>query len=315
MDSDVEVVDEVRLDSPNPVEYLKQELLSESEDFYDDDDEDDEDHGLSSPKLLRSTGSCTMHPCPIPDCDKYFSRPSRLKTHMLSHTGEKPFPCPKCDKAYSRPAHLKRHLANTHDQDSAPARKKSGRDCVHCGKKYASKYSLSKHLKDVHGLPSVAVSQDVQGEADAAAPGGNYKCLECGVVFSKRFSLASHMFSRHQGKLPYRCPECPDDVRFRYPSLLKRHQRQMHHVHSADKSCCHQCKTCPEVFPKWSELRKHLKSGQCSGIAESTEAGRQGFKCEVCGRQLASKDTLRQHRQSHAETRRVYHCQIGNCER
>ncbi|ORY05735.1 hypothetical protein K493DRAFT_156416, partial [Basidiobolus meristosporus CBS 931.73] len=44
-------------------------------------------------------------------CQKGFSRPSSLNTHMYSHTGEKPFKCPHegCGRHFSVVSNLRRH--------------------------------------------------------------------------------------------------------------------------------------------------------------------------------------------------------------
>ncbi|KAG5289670.1 C2H2 zinc finger domain-containing protein [Histoplasma ohiense] len=49
------------------------------------------------------------HKCKV--CDKRFTRPSSLQTHMYSHTGEKPFPCefPGCGRHFSVVSNLRRH--------------------------------------------------------------------------------------------------------------------------------------------------------------------------------------------------------------
>lgn len=59
---------------------------------------------------------------PLPDryicqtCNKAFSRPSSLKIHSHSHTGEKPFKCPHagCGKAFSVKSNMKRHEKGCH---------------------------------------------------------------------------------------------------------------------------------------------------------------------------------------------------------
>ncbi|KAJ6063273.1 hypothetical protein N7499_003888 [Penicillium canescens] len=49
------------------------------------------------------------HKCKV--CDKRFTRPSSLQTHMYSHTGEKPFACDVegCGRHFSVVSNLRRH--------------------------------------------------------------------------------------------------------------------------------------------------------------------------------------------------------------
>ena len=52
-----------------------------------------------------------------PTCNKAFSRPSSLKIHSHSHTGEKPYRCPHmgCGKAFSVRSNMKRHERGCHN--------------------------------------------------------------------------------------------------------------------------------------------------------------------------------------------------------
>ncbi|KAH6686927.1 hypothetical protein F5X68DRAFT_276181 [Plectosphaerella plurivora] len=54
-----------------------------------------------------------------PTCNKAFSRPSSLRIHSHSHTGEKPFKCPHsgCGKAFSVRSNMKRHERGCHSFD------------------------------------------------------------------------------------------------------------------------------------------------------------------------------------------------------
>ncbi|KAL2757695.1 hypothetical protein ACRALDRAFT_1068222 [Sodiomyces alcalophilus JCM 7366] len=58
-----------------------------------------------------------------PTCNKAFSRPSSLRIHSHSHTGEKPFKCPHagCGKAFSVRSNMKRHERGCHSFDSGSA--------------------------------------------------------------------------------------------------------------------------------------------------------------------------------------------------
>jgi uncharacterized Zn-finger protein len=53
-------------------------------------------------------------------CNKAFSRPSSLRIHSHSHTGEKPFKCPhaNCGKAFSVRSNMKRHERGCHGNGS-----------------------------------------------------------------------------------------------------------------------------------------------------------------------------------------------------
>ncbi|OAP61146.1 hypothetical protein AYL99_03347 [Fonsecaea erecta] len=64
-----------------------------------------------------------------PTCHKPFSRPSSLKIHTYSHTGEKPYRCKYdgCGKYFSVRSNMKRHEKGCHGGEPAAARGSSTR--------------------------------------------------------------------------------------------------------------------------------------------------------------------------------------------
>jgi uncharacterized Zn-finger protein len=63
-----------------------------------------------------------------PTCNKPFSRPSSLKIHVYSHTGEKPYKCKHegCGKYFSVRSNMKRHEKGCHGDTGSPGGISSG---------------------------------------------------------------------------------------------------------------------------------------------------------------------------------------------
>ncbi|KAL2258621.1 hypothetical protein VTK26DRAFT_8011 [Humicola hyalothermophila] len=80
--------------------------------------------GSFSSKVSSSTQK--KHKCKV--CDKRFTRPSSLQTHMYSHTGEKPFACEVegCGRNFSVVSNLRRHRKVHKNQTQAETPSEAG---------------------------------------------------------------------------------------------------------------------------------------------------------------------------------------------
>lgn len=97
------------------------------------------------------TKNATQYPCD--QCDKVFHRPFNLRSHLKSHSSEKPFACKHCGRKFTRSHDRKRHelLHDGLKKYKCGGVLKNGLTRWGCNKTFARADALGRHFRTETG--------------------------------------------------------------------------------------------------------------------------------------------------------------------
>ena len=271
-------------------------------------------------------------------CSKSFPTRSRLKRHMITHSGEKPHHCQYCNKSFSRKdtlsSHMKVHEKPTKAQQYQPSSKSSTKSitgckwfcCEQCSKSFPTRSRLKRHIITHSGEKP-------------------HHCQQCGKSFARKDYLVSHMKKVHeksevkaQGFKPYQFRIRPLSINITVCKLFhckycnkyfSSNSRLVQHMSTHTKEIPHQIQNCNTSFSKKSHLvldnmKVHDRSRtlcQCQHcnkffskrylkIHNRIHTGERPYQCEYCSMSFIKKYELTVHNRMHTGERpfQCKHC-------
>ena len=222
-------------------------------------------------------------------CGKMFSDSHKLRTHIYSHTKERPYKCGICQETFRLTSHLNRHKLTHKDKNIK---------CHHCSKLFGDQKLLNLHLKN--------------------STNQNVKCQVCNKPFKRRENLKVH--SRiHTGEMPFSCEYCEQS--FRRQGKLKEH---LESIHDCSPSEIFMCDICGKHFKRNLSLKEHHKTHaeaqfKCSACEKRFYSNKsylkhinvheQTYKCDHCGKCFETNGKLERHKQIHTGVK-AFQCEI-----
>ncbi|KAH8308372.1 hypothetical protein KR059_011315 [Drosophila kikkawai] len=137
-------------------------------------------------------------------CNKTYSNPSQLKSHMRNHLTEKSYECEVCSKRFNAACNLTSHM-RIHTGEKPF-------ECAYCSRRFADHSSHRKHER-IHTNERP------------------YACNICGKTFALSTSRKAH-YMTHSSDRPYKCQPCSKSFRLKH-QLTAHEKTDAHRLGSA----------------------------------------------------------------------------------
>ncbi|XP_071050488.1 oocyte zinc finger protein XlCOF6-like isoform X10 [Onthophagus taurus] len=194
-------------------------------------------------------------------CKSTFDTKSSFSKHFRKCTGSRLIPCEICQKKFKSNTEKMYHVNRAHD----PSRTTFA--CTICDKTFVTQIGFKHHVCILH------VTQF------------KYGCTECDRKYNLKSSLDHHVSVEHKG-IRYQCKECGKS--FTDKNYLKKHAV----THKEDYvPNIFKCTVCDKSMTSKHYFLRH--------VASHSNPNGTSVACEVCGKTVATKSSLRDHMMIH----------------
>ncbi|GIY13464.1 hypothetical protein CDAR_193291 [Caerostris darwini] len=158
-------------------------------------------------------------------------------------------------------------------------------NCSFCDKTYSIDSSLQRHVRNHTGdglypctecSKSFTCCSSLRDHLRTHTGEKPFKCTKCGKCFTRSTNLRDHLRT-HTGEKPFKCTKC--DKCFTRSTNLRDHLR----THTGEKYACNKCS---KRYIRNFDLKRHMLQ----------HAGEERSKCDSCGAEFSSEDSLKAHK-------------------
>ncbi|XP_071050487.1 gastrula zinc finger protein XlCGF26.1-like isoform X8 [Onthophagus taurus] len=189
-------------------------------------------------------------------CGKTFLKKAAFSKHFRRCQRGRTIPCDVCQKLFKTVAERNTHKKRVHDAENCQKY-----PCDICDQTFRDKPTLTHHKKR-------HLNQY------------DFTCDECGEQFVVKSSFEYHILSKHKG-VRHACKDCGKI--FTTEWYLREHSVKHNDDYEQQYFSCSECE---KKFMVKSSLNQHIKRVHC---------GKGLSICEICGKAVTSKTSLRDH--------------------